>query len=101
MQDWQERMAVNSDLCQGKACIRGARIMVSVVLDNLADGLSPEEIVEKYPPLTLDDIRAAISNAATFAKKKFSHSAERRMLLKLDEYPGRTRIELLGAQPDH
>ena len=42
--------------------------MVSVVLDNLADGLSPEEIVKDYPPLTLDDIRAAIS----YAEKKFT-----------------------------
>jgi len=35
--------------------------MVSVILDNLAEGLRPEEIVEEYPPLTPEDIRAAIS----------------------------------------
>jgi len=39
--------------------------MVSVILDNIADGLSPEQIVDEYPPLTLDDIRAAIAYAAT------------------------------------
>ena len=45
MQDWQERIAIDPDVCHGKPCIRGTRIMVSVVLDNLAEGLSPEEIV--------------------------------------------------------
>jgi len=44
--------------------------MVSVILDNLADGLSPEQIVNEYPPLTLDDIRAAIAYAATLAREK-------------------------------
>jgi uncharacterized protein (DUF433 family) len=38
--------------------------MVSVILDNLAEGLSSEEIVRDYPPLTLEDVRAALSYAA-------------------------------------
>jgi len=38
--------------------------MVSVILDNLAEGLTPEEIIAEYPPLTLEDVRAAISYAA-------------------------------------
>ena len=62
MHDWQERISVSSEVCHGKPCIRGTRIMVSVVLDNLADGLTPEQIVEEYPPLTLEDIRAAVSD---------------------------------------
>ena len=39
--------------------------MISVVLDNLADGLQPDEIVDEYPPLTLDDIRAVLAYAAS------------------------------------
>ena len=35
---WQERITVNPAVCHGKACIRGTRVMVSVVLDNLAAG---------------------------------------------------------------
>ena len=70
MQDWQERITVDSDVCHAKPCIRGTRIMVSVVLDNLAEGLSPDEIVKEYPPLTLDDIRAAISYAATLTREE-------------------------------
>ena len=44
--------------------------MVSVILDNLAEGQTPENIVRDYPPLTLDDIRAAIAYAAELASEK-------------------------------
>jgi uncharacterized protein (DUF433 family) len=67
MNEWQERIVANPNVCHGKPCIRGTRIMVSVVLDNLADGLSPEEIVRDYPPLVLDDVRAALAYAAELA----------------------------------
>ncbi len=48
----------------------GTRIPVSVILDNLAAGQTPEEIVSSYPPLTLDDVRAAVSYAAELAKER-------------------------------
>ena len=70
MRDWQNRVTINPEVCHGKACIRGTRIMVSVVLDNLADGLSSEEIVKEYPPLTPEDIRAAISYAANLTREE-------------------------------
>ena len=44
--------------------------MVSVVLDNLAEGLSAEEIVEEYPRLTSDDVRAAIGYAAFLTREE-------------------------------
>ncbi len=65
--NWQERIGVNPDICHGKPCIKGTRIMVTVVLDNLAEGLSAEEIVASYPSLHLDDVRAAIGYAAELA----------------------------------
>ncbi len=43
--------------------------MVSVILDNLAEGLSPEEIVYEYPPLTVEDVRAAIAFKAILVGK--------------------------------
>jgi uncharacterized protein (DUF433 family) len=61
---------VDSEVCHAKPCIRGTRITVSVVLDNLAEGLSPDEIVREYPSLNLDDIRAAISYAATLVREE-------------------------------
>lgn len=70
MTDWNERIAIKPEVCHGKPCIRGTRIMVSVILDNLADGLSSDEIVEEYPPLTKDDVLAAISYAAALTREE-------------------------------
>jgi uncharacterized protein (DUF433 family) len=70
MSNWQERITINSQVCHGKPCIKGTRIMVSVILDNLASGLTPEEIVADYPPLTLEDVRSAIAYAAKLATEE-------------------------------
>lgn len=70
MVDWQERIQSKPEVCHGKACIRGTRIMVSVVLDNLAEGLTTLEIVADYPPLTAEDVRAAVAYAATLAREE-------------------------------
>lgn len=70
MVDWRERIQSKADVCHGKACIRGTRIMASVVLDNLAEGLTTEEIVANYPPLTTEDFRAAVAYAATLAREE-------------------------------
>ena len=42
--------------------------MVSVVLDNLAEGLSAEEICASYPPVSIDDVRACVAYAAALAR---------------------------------
>lgn len=70
MTDWKQRIVVNPDICHGQPCVKGTRIMVSVILDNLAEGLTPEEIVREYPPLTLDDVRAAIAYAAELTREE-------------------------------
>ena len=70
MTDWRPRIQSTPDVCHGKPCIRGTRIMVSVVLDNLADGLTPEEIVTDYPPLTLEDVRASVAYAAALTREE-------------------------------
>jgi len=68
--DWQERISVDPLVCHGKACIKGTRIMVSVILDNLAAGVSPEEIMRSYPSLSPQDIQAAIAYAAELARER-------------------------------
>ena len=70
MSEWKERISVDAGICHGKPCIRGTRIMVSVILDNLVEGLSVDEIVREYPPLTSDDVSAAIAYAATLAREE-------------------------------
>ena len=68
--DWKQHISVSPDVCHGKACIRGTRVMVSVVLDNLAAGLTPEQILNEYPSLTPDGIQAAIAYAADLARER-------------------------------
>ena len=67
MNDWQDRISINPKVLHGRACIRGTRIPVSVVLDNVAAGLDTSGIIQSYPTLTADDIRAALSYAAELA----------------------------------
>jgi len=46
--DWQERIRIDPKICRGTVCIKGTRVMVSVILDNLAEGESYESIIEGY-----------------------------------------------------
>lgn len=68
--DWRQHITVDPAVCHGKACIAGTRVMVSVVLDNLAAGESEESILRSYPSLTPDAIRAAIAYAAELARER-------------------------------
>jgi uncharacterized protein (DUF433 family) len=67
---WRERISIDPAACHGRACIKGTRIPVAVVLDSLAAGLSAEEIVASYPPLRAEDVRAATAYAAEMARKR-------------------------------
>ena len=69
MQNWKERISVNPAVCHGKACIRGTRVMVSVIIDNLAAGVSRDEIRLSYPALTPADIDAALAYAAELTRE--------------------------------
>jgi len=68
--DWQDYVTVDPNVCHGRACIRGTRIMVSVILDNLAAGLTPDDIVESYPSLSREAVQAAIMYAAALARER-------------------------------
>lgn len=68
--NWRDRITVDPRVCHGKACIRSTRVMVSVILDNLAANVSPEEILRSYPTLRPEDIQAAIAYAADLARER-------------------------------
>ena len=68
--DWERRISFDPDVCHGKPCIRGTRIMVSVILDCLKAGESVQEILRQYPGLSEDDIRAALAYAAWLAHEE-------------------------------
>jgi len=68
--DWRERITVDPAVCHGQACIKGTRVMVAVVLDNLAAGLSADEILQNYPSLKPEDVQAAMGYAADLARER-------------------------------
>lgn len=68
--DWRERISADPRICHGKACIKGTRIMVSIILDNLAAGESPERILAGYPTLAKEDIEAALRYASEMARER-------------------------------
>jgi uncharacterized protein (DUF433 family) len=68
--NWRERISVDPNVCHGKACIKGTRIMVSVILDNLAAGESTQAILKSYPTLKPEDIQAALQYAAELARER-------------------------------
>jgi uncharacterized protein (DUF433 family) len=68
--NWRTHISVDPRVCHGKACIKNTRVMVSVVLDNLAAGQSPQEIVDLYPTLRLEDVAAAMAYAAELARER-------------------------------
>ena len=58
-------------ICNGQAVIKGTRITVSVILDRLAAGMTEAEILEDYPTLTVDGVRAAAAHGAELARDEY------------------------------
>lgn len=69
MAEIMERITVDPEQCGGRPCVRGLRIRVTDVLDLLANGLSPNEVLEEMPALEAEDIEACLR----FASRKLNH----------------------------
>lgn len=65
-----EHISIDPQICFGKPCIRGTRIWVSLVVDNLAENVSESELLAAYPQLTPADIRAALAFAAEMTRER-------------------------------
>jgi uncharacterized protein (DUF433 family) len=65
-----KRISVDPNVCFGKPCIRGTRIWVSLIVENLAEGVSEREILVAYPQLASEDIRAALAYAAELTRER-------------------------------
>lgn len=68
--NWRDYITVDPEVCHGRACITGTRVLVTTILDNLAAGLDPEAIRRSYPSVTLESVRAAMCYAAELAKER-------------------------------
>lgn len=75
MIDYRERITIEPGKRGGKPCIRNMRITVYDVLDWLAEGMTEQEIIEDYPELTREDIRACLAFAANREHQLTSVSA--------------------------
>lgn len=67
---WRDRVSIDPKVCHGKPCIKGTRIMVSIILDYLRAGESHEEILRQYPSLQPADIDAAFGYAVWLAHEE-------------------------------
>ncbi|MEM6313059.1 MAG: DUF433 domain-containing protein [Planctomycetota bacterium] len=67
---WHDDISVDPQVCHGRACFTGTRILVSVVLDNLAAGNSRDAILASYPTLSQVHLDAALAYAAELARER-------------------------------
>ncbi|MBW1703432.1 MAG: DUF433 domain-containing protein [Deltaproteobacteria bacterium] len=66
-----KRISIDPKVCFGKPCIRGTRVWVSLIVDNIAAGVSEDETLAAYPSLTKEDIRAALAYAAELTHDRY------------------------------
>ena len=66
---WQDRITSDPNVCHGKPCVKGTRVMVSVVIDNLVAGETHEAIIQGYN-IEEKDIEAALRYAADLARDR-------------------------------
>lgn len=70
--NWHDHISVDPNVCHGQACIAGTRVMVTVILDNLAAGLTVEEIVQSYPSVSTEAVKATLHYAAELARERMA-----------------------------
>lgn len=68
-----DRITVNPEICHGKPTIRNMRYPVELILDLLASGMSQDEILDDYPSLEPDDIKACLAYASIISRVKSIH----------------------------
>jgi uncharacterized protein (DUF433 family) len=61
---WRERITIDPEIHHGKPCITGTRVPVSVIVGSIAEGFTPDRVIESWPQLTVEDIKAALKFAA-------------------------------------
>lgn len=84
------RISIDPEVCFGKPCIKGHRIWVSLVLDLLASGKTPQDILDEYPGVQREDVLACIAYGAEMSKQHYDRCRNRSLKLKLDENLGKS-----------
>lgn len=76
--EWKEYISFDPEICHGKACIKGTRVLVSVILDCLAEGITNTEILQNYPSLKDEHIKTALQYGAMLAREEILPLSETR-----------------------
>ncbi len=95
------RIEINPDVMRGKPVIRGTRVTVELLLRKLSEGATEESLLESYPHLTRDDIKAAIGYAAdTIARQKAGAISSRKPQTALFKGPHGSTGHLIGESDE-
>lgn len=70
MTDWRQHLVHDPHVCHGQLCASGTRVLVTVILDNLAEGATHEQILASYPTLRPEHVEAAMAYAAELAREE-------------------------------
>ena len=70
MTDWRRHLSADPNICGGELCATGTRVLVTNILDSLAEGASEPEILRSYPSLKAEHIHAALAYAAELAHEE-------------------------------
>jgi uncharacterized protein (DUF433 family) len=68
--NWEDRIEINPNVLVGKPVIRGTRLAVEFIMELLANNWSEQQIIENYPGITHDDIRACLHYATDMLKSE-------------------------------
>ena len=68
--NWRDYITVDPAICHGRACVKGTRVMASVVLDNLAQGASIEDLLASYRSLSREGILTTLGYAAELSRDR-------------------------------
>lgn len=67
---WRDYLTSDPNVCHGQLCAKGTRVMVTNILDSLAEGSPREEILKSYPSIKAEHIEAALAYAAELAREE-------------------------------
>ena len=67
---WKDYISFDPKICHGKACFKGTRVFVSIILDCLAEGMSNDEILKNYPSLQKEHIQGSLQYGAVLAREE-------------------------------
>ena len=70
MEDWKKRISIDPNVCHGKPCIKGTRIIVWIIVEYLANGDTIDDVLEGYPSISREDVFAALAYAAEMTKER-------------------------------